>query len=241
MDFVWTQLGAAAAAGLVSSTHCAAMCGPLAATTCGRSDRHAVRPALSYMGGRFVSYGIVGALAGAFGSGLVRSIGTEHVHQVAAVGVAAGLVLAAVRMLRAAPPAPELVPLRRAREEARPVMVRPSSARGLLVGLATGLLPCGALATGLLLAASTTSAWAGSLVMLAFALASAPGLLAVVMAGNLLQRFGDRFGSGVRRRAFGVVLVCAAAWIAARPWLYPPRRCHCHTSQAPIAARAGTG
>ena len=66
-------------------------------------------------------------------------------------------------------------------------------------------------------------------------------LLAVVMAGNLLQRLGGRFGGDVRRRAFGVVLVCAAAWIAARPWLYPPQRCHCHTSQASVTARAGTG
>ena len=59
---MWTAVIAGAAAGLASVPHCTAMCGPLAAYAC--SGRPGASGPGRYQLGRFVSYSMLGGIAG---------------------------------------------------------------------------------------------------------------------------------------------------------------------------------
>ncbi len=227
MDLPLAAIGAAAAAGLASTTHCAAMCGPLAAATCSAPGREGARAGLRYALGRMVSYGVTGSIAGALGSRLVRSLREEHVQQAVSLALAAGLAFAAYRVLRLGA-ATKLVKL----QTRKPTTRLPALAMGLL----TGFLPCGALAAGLMIAAGAASWWAGALTMMAFAVTSAPGLAAAVLAGASLGTWARDALTPTRRRVFGTVLALAALWVAARPWVMPERRCHCHGAASAASA-----
>lgn len=225
---VAAALLAAAAAGLVSAPHCAAMCGPLALAACdGPSRGDSLRAGARYGLGRLVSYMVTGAIAGALGSGLVRVLRGEGVQRFVSLALAAGLALAAWKVLRAGRPA-ALVRLR----SSPPKLRVPAAA----MGLATGLLPCGALASGLLIAASAGSWWGGAMAMAVFAAASAPGLLAVVLPATGLRTVLNRAATPTRRRVGAAVLLVAACWVAARPWVMPEKQCHCHGTTAARAS-----
>ena len=81
------------------------------------------------------------------------------------------------------------------------------------VGLGTALLPCGALAAALLIAASTGDALLGSLSMLAFSFVSGVGL---VGAAWLFERFSRR-PRPTTARLLAVVLALGAILFAIRP------------------------
>ncbi|MDO9017058.1 MAG: sulfite exporter TauE/SafE family protein [Deltaproteobacteria bacterium] len=215
---VAAALIAAAAAGLVSAPHCAAMCGPLALAACEAPSREeSLRAGTRYGLGRLTSYMVGGALAGALGAGLVRLLRGETLQRGVSLAMALGLALAAWRVLRGRNS--PLVQLRRGRARRR--------VPAALMGLATGLLPCGALASGLLIAAGSGSWWAGSAAMAVFAIASAPGLLAVVLPATGLRAALTRAATPARRKLGAAVLLVAACWVAARPWVMPERQCHC--------------
>lgn len=221
MDLPIAAMGAAAAAGVASSAHCAAMCGPLVLAVCGAPGREGLRAGARYGLGRLVSYAVTGSIAGALGSRLVRVLRGEHMQQAVSIALGLGLALAAVRLLRARG-SNGLVQLKPRRDSKR--------LPALLTGLATGFLPCGALAAGLMIAAGAASWWGGALAMTSFAIASAPALAGVVVAGATL---GDRMRSMVtpgRRKVLGVAMALAALWVAARPWFMPEQRCHCHAA-----------
>src|SRR5688572_24576111 len=79
--------------GLASSLHCAAMCGPLAASICSR--RSARTSLLRYQLGRLVGYGAAGALAGGLGHVLrVTSSAPWLAYTLPAITVVALLMLA---------------------------------------------------------------------------------------------------------------------------------------------------
>jgi hypothetical protein len=92
---------------------------------------------------------------------------------------------------------------------------------GLGLGLVTGVLPCGLLASAWLLAMSTGQALGGALVMTVFGLASAPGLLLPWFGQKMLARRGLRLTARVQ----GVAWLLLALWIAARP-LFAAAHCH---------------
>lgn len=81
------------------------------------------------------------------------------------------------------------------------------------VGLGTALLPCGALAAALLIAASTGSAWLGSLSMFSFSLVSGLGL---VGAAWIFQRLALRPGPATSR-ILAIVLALGAILFIIRP------------------------
>ncbi len=221
MDVSLTVMGAAAAAGVASSAHCAAMCGPLALAVCGAPGREGARAGLRYGLGRLASYALTGSIAGALGSRLVRVLRGEHVQQAVSLALGLGLALAAIRVLQSRARS-DLVPLRARRDAPRPPP--------LLTGILTGFLPCGALAAGLMIAAGAASWWGGALAMTSFAIASAPGLAGVVLAGATIGGRLRGVATPARRRALGVALMLAAVWVAARPWVMPERSCHCHAA-----------
>lgn len=209
-------VGAALAAGVASAPHCAGMCGPLALSACGARGA----PTAAYLSGRVLSYALGGAAVGALGGRFVMLLGRAHVHHVAAAMAAMAMLWQAARLLRSESRRAAVVPLRSARRAGVP--------RGLGMGLLTGLLPCGALASAMLLAASAATPLGGAASMTAFAAASAPGLLAVVFAGRLASRIGLRAPGLHARRALGVALIALAAWTAARPFRVARQGCHCH-------------
>lgn len=210
---MWTSVIAGAAAGLASIPHCTAMCGPLAAYACSGSPGTSARA--RYQLGRFVSYSALGAVAGAVGGATAISLPGTWGSALLSWSLALGLGLAAMRLWRR--PSQPLVTLR-AKGEDVPKSIA-SRALGSLgthpfwVGLGTALLPCGALAAAVLIAASTGSAWLGGLSMLAFSLVSGLGL---VGAAWLFQRFARRPGPATSR-ALAVVLALGAILFIIRP------------------------
>lgn len=194
------------AASLFGSLHCAGMCGGLVVFTAG-FDRPR-RPSLlstqsAYHVGRLVSYASLGVVAGALGAAL--NYGGEFVGLQRTASIAAGLSIAffgiiallrvsGLRLPRAPVPGP-MVEL--AKSIHRRAFALAPVARGVAVGLATPLLPCGWLYAFAAIAAGSGGPLAGGLVMTAFWLGTLPALVAVAT--------GLRAASGRVRRAVPVV------------------------------------
>lgn len=210
---MWTAVVAGAAAGLASIPHCTAMCGPLAAYAC--SGRPGASGQSRYQLGRFISYSVLGAIAGTIGGATAVSLPHAWGSALLSWSLALGLGLAAVRLWRR--PHQPLVTLRSKGDEPKPMFVsRVLGGLGrypLFVGLGTALLPCGALAAAVLIAASTGSAALGSLSMLVFAMVSGVGLVAATWA---FERFARRPKPGTAR-ILATVLALGSILFAIRP------------------------
>jgi sulfite exporter TauE/SafE len=221
-----TGLVAGLAAGGASLPHCAGMCGPLAAATCGTAAR-----GLAYQAGRLAGYALLGGAAGAVGGRLLAFAPAAAAQVALSLTLAAALFWAAARALRGARAAEVIGPPRSVGGTREPAAAGGSSggvvalgrrprrppvtARVLgrlldapfALGLATALLPCGALASGLLVAAGTGGAAAGAAAMLGFAVASAPALVAAAWAVARLRALPDRTrGRGLRLAALALAL-----------------------------------
>ena len=189
--------------GLFSGVHCVAMCGgvvsalsmsrgreviriePDGAATLGAGAGIAARVPmqLAYSGGRIVSYGIAGAIAGGIG-GTVLLTQSVLPAQTVLAAIANGLLmllglhLAGVgswvaRLERlGAPVWRRLAPLGR---RFMPVDTPP---RAFAIGLLWGWLPCGLVYSTLALAMMSGNTAEGALVMLAFGLGTLPNLVA---------------------------------------------------------------
>ncbi len=210
---MWTAVIAGAAAGLASVPHCTAMCGPLAAYAC--SGRPGASGQRGYQLGRFISYSALGAVAGTIGGATAVSLPHAWGSALLSWSLALGLGLAAIRLWRR--PGQPLVTLRTKADVPKPSIV--SRALGGLgrhpffVGLGTALLPCGALAAAVLIAASTGSSVLGSLSMLAFAVVSGVGLVAATWA---FERFARRPQPGTAR-VLAAVLALGSILFVIRP------------------------
>ena len=171
-----------AAASLLGSVHCAAMCGGFVAIAGdGVSGRSRIFTQLTYNAGRLISYLGLGSLAGAFGHAVDLAGSAAGVGRFAAIvsgsimilwGLGALLETQGVRVLRGRLPVPERLTHALASLRSRPPMWR-----ALALGLATTLLPCGWLYAFAVTAAGTGSPLHGALVMAAFWLGNAPMLL----------------------------------------------------------------
>lgn len=164
------SLGLVFLVGLLTSTHCIGMCGGilLAQTTdahgvTGRSKRGLIASA-AYNGGRVVSYTAVGAVCGA----LVLLIGLRM------AGILPGLRPSETEL----PGACSLNARTRRRFAGQP----------LIIGLLTGVMPCGALSAMWLYAMSSGSAVRGALVMLVFSLGTVPLLFLFGALQSFLPR-----------------------------------------------------
>jgi sulfite exporter TauE/SafE len=189
---------AALVIGLSGSVHCAMMCGPLACAA--GSSAHARGVAWSWHLGRLVSYGAVGALAGAFGQSLSALL--PGLQRALPWLMAVGLVLAAL--------GPSLPGASRLWSGlARPAAKFSPLARAGAWGALTPLLPCGLLYGVLLTAAATGSAVSGAAVMAAFTVGSAPAL-------SVVQLTAKRFSLGASgqwvRRAVLLMAATVLAW-----------------------------
>jgi uncharacterized protein len=205
--------------GLAASAHCVAMCGPLVAGGCTKDGAVRPRLALDYALGRILGYATLGGIAATLGRPFVGSSVARGAQVAAAAGVAIVLVLTAIRWLRPtrSPTGPPLAQLRTPTRRWRILDKLPR--RGLGLGLATSLFPCGALASGVLAAAVSGSWPAGMLIMTAFAIASQPALGVVVFFGDRVMRLLRTSTSGPLRILAGTALLGVALWIGLAPWM----------------------
>lgn len=210
---MWTAVIAGAAAGLASVPHCTAMCGPLAAYACSGSPGASGQG--RYQAGRFIGYSILGAIAGAIGGATAVSLPGTWGSALLSWSLGLGLGLAALRLWRR--PEQPLVTLRTKDDESSEStgsrMIGALGRHPFFVGLGTALLPCGALAAAVLIAASSGSALLGSLSMLAFSVVSGVGL---VGATWVFERFARR-PRPATSRALAVVLALGAIMFVIRP------------------------
>jgi uncharacterized protein len=202
--------------GVLSSLHCAQMCGPivLSYSIGSRSSRGGH---LLYNGGRIITYGILGSAAGEAGF-TVDLFGSERI---AAMAFGVLMVLAAVAMTGSVP-RQVLVQVERAgvsgrysRAVAR-LLRAPGTWNKLVLGLVMGFLPCGLVYATLLKAAATGSAVSGAVSMMAFGLGTSGTLLAIGLFSSRIHiRLGDwsRQLAPVSVAAMGLVLVWRG-WIA---------------------------
>ena len=187
------------AASLLGSLHCAGMCGAFVAIACGvvpgrDGGRGLGAFALQgpYHAGRFVSYTLLGAAAGAAGS-LVNLGGALAGVRAASVALAGAAVatFGIIALLRAAGWNVGRVHLpagwtRRVSRLSGAAMNRPPVVRAGLIGLLTTLLPCGWLYAFAVTAAGTGHVLLGAMTMAAFWAGTLPALAAVGIAARKL-------------------------------------------------------
>src|SRR5690606_37864229 len=97
------------------------------------------------------------------------------------------------------------------------------------LGVVWGFLPCGLVYSAAALAATTGSAAAASLTMVAFGLGTLPSMLGMTLAGTAMLRRGSAPGL---RIAAGVLMLGFAAWTALGPLAPHSGHGAAHTEQA---------
>jgi sulfite exporter TauE/SafE len=214
---VIAKLFAASALGFIGSLHCAGMCGPLVIAGTMRRGRLCFRRLGAYLLGRVVSYALVGALFGQLGAEALHRLPLHWLQVGLAAAVGFFAAWTGIRLILG----PRLVRTNAAgvpQDRSRSLLAVAAKwipRRGLGLGLATGLLPCGLLIPAWLLAASTGTPTQGALVMSAFFVASSPGLLAPALA----LQFAKRNWLRVPVWAQGAAWLVLAAWLAVRPFV----------------------
>jgi sulfite exporter TauE/SafE len=190
LDAVLALAGTVLASSVLGSAHCAGMCGGLALAASGpmgaKDGSRTMRQA-GYHVGRLVSYAVVGAIAGLVGAAVDDAGTLVGVQRVAAIVAGSMIALMGVIAIARAvglrvPAASVPMPMVRMAQRVHAATLRlPPNARGLPLGLATPLLPCGWLYAFAAIAAASASMPLGAFVMAAFWLGTVP---AVVVASN---------------------------------------------------------
>ncbi len=178
--------------GLLTSVHCVAMCGGINLSQCmpkdakaGTGAKTALRPSLLYNLGRVISYTLVGALVGAFGSVASLSNGVKGGIQLLA-GVF--MVIMGINMLGIFPWLRKFNPRMPAFVAKRVHAGKNGSNSPLVIGLLNGLMPCGPLQAMQLYALSTGSPVKGALSMLLFSLGTVPLMFGLGALSTLLSK-----------------------------------------------------
>jgi len=182
-------------------SHCVAMCGPFVISQVSAGlETTAQRPGefrrltgaalLPYQLGRATTYGLLGVVAASGSAGLSRFFAplAPALLIIAAIAFA----IQAWRMLRPQDSAgavgtKSLMPAGM-RSLIQRLLADPRGARGYLLGLALGFLPCGLLYGSLAAAAGSGNALAGGYAMLAFAVGTMPALIGLGYVGEYLKR-----------------------------------------------------
>jgi sulfite exporter TauE/SafE len=204
-------------ASLLGSLHCAAMCGGFAclygsdSAGAPSTPSGATKPRLTghvaYHGGRLAAYASLGAIAGALGASLDQFGALSGVQRTASIVTGALLLVWGAALLAQAfnvRVLPALVggavPEGAARLMGSALLLvqqRTVAVRALMLGVLTGLMPCGWLYAFVVTAAGTGSALRGAAFMTLFWLGTVPALVAVAI--------GMRRASGRLQRSLPVV------------------------------------
>lgn len=211
-----TLLATVFAASFLGSLHCAGMCGGVVAFLAGspNAGKQSVTQ-VAYHGGRFLSYSLIGLLAGSFGAALdlggeALGMGRIAIVLAGAMMIAYGIILLLrVRGSRVKIPVPAF--LQRIYQTGfSKVTQQGPLLRGLSLGLLTAFLPCGWLYLFAAGAAATGSPWWGAVSMMVFWAGTVPVLAAlgigVQKLAGPLQRHVPSF-SAVLLVAVGLMAV----------------------------------
>jgi sulfite exporter TauE/SafE/copper chaperone CopZ len=194
--------------GLVTSVHCAAMCGginlsqciPVVATTETGRRREVLFPAILfpsilYNAGRVISYTVVGALAGALGQAVTVSGRFQGIVQLLA-GVF--MVIMGINMLGLLPGSAGTM-LRRFHVRMPKIFARKideqktGNRNPLFIGLLNGFMPCGPLQAMQLYALSTGSPVAGGISLFLFSMGTVPLMFGIgALSSALSKKFTHR-------------------------------------------------
>lgn len=214
---------------LLGSLHCVGMCGGLVAICSLGSQptslRQAAVPQFAYHGFRLLSYLVLGAVAGTFGSLFLHSSQT-HSFQLW-FGYIAGSILVVWgcvslglfnTLVRLPPTSLSSGTLSRRLGKIRADMMRRALGytpfgRGALIGLISGLLPCGWLYAFVVAAAATQSTLAGSAVMAIFWLGTVPVLLGFA---GVVSKLGGRFLAQLPKVTATLIIIIGVMTIAGR-------------------------
>ena len=199
-------------AGLVTSVHCVAMCGPLscafAPSKAGDAEPAVVLTA--YHLSKLLSYALVGALAGAVGSVAVEAVSASWLNLLPWVLVVFFLVVG-FRLDRYFPKPVWLGQLYQRLAQRFRRMSKPVAAAG--IGLASPLLPCGPLYMIFGLAMFSGSALKGMEFAIGFGIGTMPLLW---LAQMRFMRINQRVKPGTLQRIQRSVAIVAALVVAWR-------------------------
>ena len=205
-------------AGLATSLHCAAMCGPISCSLLSlqRPNQDPQTAAALYHTGRLLSYAALGALAGALGQWPLASLTHSPAMVLPWLLTAALLAIAA----NFHPHIPRPAFLKKWSFRTRLTRPRlPLLPSALALGLATPLLPCGPLYLMLALALASGSALRGLECMLAFALGTTPLLW---FAQHQFHLWKNRLAPQSMARLRRSIAAAGALLVVARLWSQPP-------------------
>lgn len=212
--------------GLLGAGHCVGMCGPLIFAFPGRSGRF--MPHVWYHLGRVTTYAALGGILGGLSATLAALTGMRTAADIAALqmglrltGAALLGMLGLIRLGWLKEPRwfgqlnPERIPgFKRALGDS-------SNSMGTTVffsqGLLLGLLPCGLSYGAFAQALSIGRAADGALLVLAFALGTAPGLLLLGTGlAAIVRRYRRQSDIGA-----GILMLVMAAKLIAKAWAAP--------------------
>lgn len=188
MTALWPAILASSLAG---SLHCVAMCGPLVGL---HGGARSLRLALVHAMGRLTTYAALGAVAGLLG-GAVDMAGhfaaIQHGAAIAAGLLTVGWGLRTIAIARGwlATSGSAPVLFRRGLVQLRS---RRAISRAWMIGVLTGLLPCGWLWVFVVSAAGTGSPWTGAAVMSVFWLGTVPAMTGMLAFGGPLVAWARR-------------------------------------------------
>lgn len=192
--------------GLLTGTHCVGMCGGIlltqtASRELGTPKSAQLKASLAYNAGRVISYTAMGALFGTLGT--VISYGTDVKSMVFTMaGLAVSII--GLNMWGLIPGLRALAPRQSGFCSFSANPRRKFAGKPLIIGLLTGLMPCGSLYAMWLCAMERGSALEAALVMLVFSLGTVP----VMAVFGALEAFIPRKWTKYMLKA-GAVLITA--------------------------------
>ena len=196
-------------AGLVTGlSHCAGMCGPLVSAFALRrqaAKQDLSTPLIIYQLGRLTTYALLGAAAGGLGAVLATAL--RPWQGAFSIAVGALIILTGLGLIGVLPLQhgfASLAPARLASRGVKGLLAASHAAAPFALGLANGLLPCGAVYAMTLLAAVQGDPLRGAGVMLIFGFGTLPAMLGFGYAAGLLSL-------RLRARLFRVAAVVVVA------------------------------
>ena len=199
-------------AGLITSLHCAGMCGPIACGvgTLAKTEAERMTSATLYHGGRLLSYGLIGALCGSLGTQPLRWF-FDSPAVLLPWALVVALLLSAFGLDKKIP-RPALLNRFTARARFRTQRFSGIGAAGLM-GLLTPLLPCGPLYLVFGVALLAGSPAKGAEFTLAFGLGTVPLLW---LAQHSFHKFRARVKPMTMQRLQRGLAIAAAVMMAWR-------------------------
>jgi sulfite exporter TauE/SafE len=188
--------------GLMTSPHCLFMCGGIMlGTACSDNNKEFSKASLAYNLGRIFSYTVIGAIFGTLGTVITYSMSVKSM-----VFTLVGLlvVLIGLNMWGLLPFLHVLAPQQATACRLPGTARKRFHGRPMIIGMLTGLMPCGSLYAMWLHAISGGSAAYGAVIMLCFALGTAPMMFLFGSLGSLFPRRWNKYFLKI-----SAVLVCS--------------------------------